>query len=294
MLAPEVLKRIRAIELKARRLVTDAMAGNYLSTFKGRGMQFDEVREYVPGDDVRTIDWNVTARLMVPHVKVLREERELTLMLMVDVSPSQAFGDGGRAKRDVAAEMAAVLALLAIRNRDKVGLIVFSDHVEAYMPPKRGRAHVWGIIQAVMTHSGKGRATDVAGALEFMRKTQKRRTMCFVISDFWAKGYEQVMAAAAARHDMIAVRVRSPREQEPPADAGVIAWRDSETGEQLVVDSGDAAVRAAFRRRMAAKDAALEAFLKRSKVDRIDVDTKAGVTAPLVAFFRARASRRRR
>ncbi len=293
MLAPEVIKQIRNIQLRAGHLVTDALAGNYLSAFKGRGMEFDEVREYVPGDDVRTIDWNVTARTSTPYVKVLKEERELTLMLMVDVSPSQGFGTGRRRKYDVAAELAAVLAFLAIRNNDKVGLIVFSDHVEQFVPPKKGRGHVWSIIRAVLTHEGAGQRTDIGGALDFLTKVSSRRSMVFLISDFWAQNYERALHLAGGRHDMICVRIEDPLERAL-ASAGIVAFEDAETGDWVEVDTGDAGVRAAFEKSAAERAQAIRTLCHKDQLGLIDVGTEAPLIGPLVGYFRERGRRRRR
>lgn len=292
MLSPEVLKQIKTLELRAGHLVTDALAGNYLSAFKGRGMEFDEVREYVPGDDVRTIDWNVTARMNAPFVKVLREERELTLMLMVDVSPSQGFGTASRAKREVAAELAAVLAFLATRNNDKVGLICFSDHVEQFIPPKKGRGHVWSIIRSVLTHEGKGRRTDVAGTLDFLGRVTSRRAMSFLISDFWASGYEQAMRLAARRHDLIAVRVRDPRELSMPK-AGVVAFQDLESGELVTLDMGSRKVRERYATLMDEEERRLTGFFRRCGIGEITLCTGEPVVAPLVRYLRERERKKR-
>jgi uncharacterized protein (DUF58 family) len=292
MLSPEVLKQIKTLELRAGHLVTDALAGNYLSAFKGRGMEFDEVREYVPGDDVRTIDWNVTARMNAPFVKVLREERELTLMLMVDVSPSQSFGTVARAKREVAAELAAVLAFLATRNNDKVGLICFSDHVEQFIPPKKGRGHVWSIIRSVLTHEGKGRRTDVAATLDFLGRVTSRRAMSFLISDFWASGYEQAMRLAARRHDLVAVRVRDPRELSMPR-AGVVSFQDLESGELVTLDMGNRKVRERYAALMEEEERRLTGFFRRCGIGAITVRTGEPVVAPLVRYLRERERKKR-
>ena len=187
MLSPEIIKQIRHIQFKAGHLVTDALAGEYSSAFKGLGMEFDKVREYTEGDDVRTIDWNVTARMNQPFVKVYREEREMTLMLMVDVSASLNFGTTRKFKNEIAAELAAILAFLATKNNDKVGLIVFSDHVEQFMPPQKGRAHIWRIIRAVLTHKSHGRTTDIKCAFDFLAKVSPRKSMCFLLSDFYCQ-----------------------------------------------------------------------------------------------------------
>ena len=292
MLSPEVLKQIKTLELRAGHLVTDALAGNYLSAFKGRGMEFDEVREYVPGDDVRTIDWNVTARMHSPFVKVLREERELTLMLMVDVSPSQSFGTVSRAKREVAAELAAVLAFLATRNNDKVGLICFSDHIEQYIPPKKGRGHVWNIIRSVITHEGKGRRTDLAGTLDFLGKVTTRRAMSFLISDFWALNYEQALRLTARRHDLVAARVRDPKELTIPM-AGLVSIQDLETGEVIYLDLGHRKVRERYQLMIEEEERRLTGFLRRSGIGQITVQTGEPVVAPLVRYLRERERKKR-
>lgn len=293
MLSPEILKEIRGLELKAGHLVNDALAGDYVSAFKGRGMEFDEVREYVPGDDVRAIDWNVTARMRDPFVKVFREEREQTIMLMVDVSPSQAFGSGNRMKREQAAELAAVLAFLAIRSNDKVGLVVFSDHVEQYFPPKKGRAHVFRIIREVLTHRPAGRRTDIAGALDFVVNVQSRRSTCFVISDFWATDFETSLKLASRRHDLVAVRTLDPREAQL-APAGLVSFVDSETGAEAVIDTSDKRVRAAYEKEVLQRDERLSSLLRRTGISGFRLETGSSVTAPLITFLRERERRRRR
>ncbi len=291
MLSQDVLKQIRGIQLRAGHLVTDALAGNYLSAFKGRGMEFDEVREYVPGDDVRAIDWNVTARMSSPYVKVLREERELTLMLMVDVSPSLVFGTAARQKHELAAELAAVLAFLAIRNNDKVGLIAFSDHIEQFIPPKKGRGHVWNIIRSVLTHRGSGRSTDVAGALDYMMNMADRKCMCFLISDFWAHGYEKQLKHVARRHDFIAVRIGDQRELTLPP-AGIVAFQDAETGEEILVDTSDKSVLRAYASAAADREKTLQTLFRRNAIDHFTVSTDGNVTAPLMGYLRGRERRR--
>lgn len=292
MLSAEVLKQIRGLELKAGHLVTDALAGNYVSAFKGRGMEFDEVREYVPGDDVRAIDWNVTARMSSPFIKVLREEREQTLMLMVDVSPSQAFGSGARKKQELAAELAAVLAFLAIRSNDKVGLVVFSDHVEQFIPPKKGRAHVFRIIRTVMTHRGSGKRTDIAGAVDFTMHMLNRRSLCFVISDFWASGFETSLKMAARRHDLVCVRTLDPRETEL-TPAGFVSLQDAETGQEVTIDTSDSRVRQGFKKVIAEREEALKSLFTRNGIGSFRLGTESAVTTPLIAYLRERERRRR-
>lgn len=293
MLSPEIIRQIRMIELKAGHLVTEAMAGNYISAFKGTGMEFEEVREYVPGDDVRLIDWNVTARAQAPYIKVHKEEREMTLMLMIDVSPSQRFSGKGRRKNELSADMAAVLAFLAIRNNDKVGMIAFSDHVEAYIPPQKGRGHVWNIIRSVLTIKGSGKRTDINCALEFLGRMTKRRTTCFLISDFYAEQYEKTLAVAARRHDMICIRTVDPLEDEFAA-AGYVELEDAETGKTIIIDAKSRKFQTLF------KD-----LQKRGNEERIRQFRKIGagmfslrsdgsVVDPLVKFLAERSFRRRR
>lgn len=250
MLAPEILRQIKMLELRTGRAVTDVMAGQYVSAFKGRGMEFDEVREYTPGDEVRLIDWNVTARLGAPHVKVLREERELTVMIVCDVSASQSFQGFHRAKREVAAEMAAVIAFLAARSQDRVGLVLASDKVEQCTPPRKGRGHVWRLIREVLTHVPVGTGTDLDSALRFVDRVQKRRALIFVVSDFLG---DSVMSSAlgqlARRHDVVAVRMVDPLEQLVPGTSpGIVRLRDAETGQEMIVDADDPEFRAAFAR----------------------------------------------
>jgi uncharacterized protein (DUF58 family) len=299
MLPKELVAEIRLLELKAGRLVTDALAGNYLSAFRGRGMEFDEVREYTPGDDVRTIDWNVTARLGTPYVKVLREERELTMVALVDVSPSQAFGSRRRTKLQAAAEMAAILAFLAIRSNDKVGLVAFSDHVETFVPPKKGRAHVWSIISTILSHQGKGRGTDLGGALDFLTRVSKRRATVFVISDFWAQGFETQLSAAARRHDVIAAITRDPAERALP-EAGLVLYRDLESGREALVDTSSRRARESYERALVAADKRLQDVFRRCGVDSfpIEVGGAAGQGAStvqaLARYLRLRDQKRRR
>lgn len=289
-LSPDVIKQIRSLEFKARHLVTDALAGNYLSAFRGRGMEFDEVREYVPGDDIRLIDWNVTARMQVPFVKVHREERELTLMLMVDVSPSQNFGTKSRMKRELAAELAAVLAFLAIRNHDKVGLIVFSDHVEKFILPQKGRAHVWNIIRSVLTHQSTGATTDIASALTFMLKVVRKRAMAFLISDFWAQGYEAGLRMAARRHDLICARTADPLELGL-ASAGLVAFKDAESGATRFLDTSRKDVRELFSEISRERDEFLKRSCSKSGADYLTFLTEEPISQSLAKYFQSRQSR---
>ncbi len=240
-LSPELFAKIKAIQIRTQRLVNDAFAGEYESAFRGRGMEFEEVREYQPGDDIRHIDWKVTARMGLPFVKLHREERELTVMLLVDVSSSGAFGSGTKLKNEVAAEIAALLAYTAIKSNDRVGLIIFSDRIEHFIPPKKGRSHVWRVIRDILTFRTPRRATDLKQAQEYMSKILPRRVVAFVISDFLDEGFDDLIRLSAKRHDVTAVVVSDRRESELPR-IGLLELEDAETGETLLIDTSDANV----------------------------------------------------
>src|ERR1700733_5882502 len=249
-LTREILKKVRQIELRTRRLVTDALAGEYHSVFKGRGMDFDEVREYSPGDEVRLIDWNVTARTGVPFIKKLREERELTLLLAVDVSASGKFGSNAQSKRELAAEIASVLAFSAIRNRDKVGLLLFTDEVEQYIPPTKGRQHVLRVIREILFHTPQRRGTNVASALDFVNDVLRRRAVVFVISDFIEspeafQRLKRQLRLTNKRHDLVLLHLRDRHEEELPA-LGLLTLEDPETGEVMEIDTDSQEVRNSF------------------------------------------------
>ena len=261
-LSPELFAKIKAIQIRTQRLVNDAFAGEYESAFRGRGMEFEEVREYQPGDDIRHIDWKVTARMGLPFVKLHREERELTVMLLVDVSSSGAFGSGTKLKNEVAAEIAALLAYTAIKSNDRVGLIIFSDRIEHFIPPKKGRSHVWRVIRDILTFRTARRKTDLKQALEYMSKILPRRVVAFVISDFLDEGYEDLIRLSAKRHDVTAVVVSDRRESELPR-IGLLELEDAETGETLVVDTSDRNVTAGLRL-LRAEDRDLQSHLFRS------------------------------
>lgn len=295
MLSTELIKKIKHIQLKAGYQATEVLAGEYSSVFRGVGIEFDEVREYLPGDDVRSIDWNVTARMTHPYVKIYREERELTIMIMVDVSPSQIFGTAGRSKREAAAELAAILAFLAIKNNDKVGLIIFSDVVEEYIPPKKGRAHIWRIIKEVLTHEPNHKVscgkTDMTCALDYMLKVVKRKATCFLITDFFAEDYETSLKIAANRHDLICVRVEDRREKDV-VPVGLVELEDSESGERIIVDMSDPRVIEMFSksRRLALQED--QDLFKRSGIGYFTIGTgEDGVVAPLMSFLRERDKR---
>ena len=246
MLPPELFQKIKAIQIRTQRTVNDVFAGEYESAFKGRGMEFEEVREYQPGDDIRHIDWNVTARMGSPFVKVHREERQLTVMLLVDVSSSGAFGSGLKQKNEVAAEVAALLAYTAIKSNDRVGLIIFSDRIEHYIPAKKGRAHVWRVIRDILTFRVPHRRTDLGNALDYLSKVLPRRAVVFLISDFLDEGFHERLRIAARRHDLTAISVSDQREMELPP-IGLLELEDAETGRTLVVDTYDRNITDGFR-----------------------------------------------
>jgi uncharacterized protein (DUF58 family) len=279
MIPKEILQKVRVIEIRTRSLVNDVFAGEYSSVFKGRGREFAEVREYLAGDDVRSIDWNVTARTGVPHVKKFVEEREQTVMFLVDASGSLDFGSLRRMKGEVAAEIAAALAFSAIRNNDKVGAMIFTDRVELYIPPKKGKNHVLRVIREMLYFKPTGRATDISGALENLSRIIRRRAVVFVISDFVAPDYSKALRVANRRHDLIAITVTDP---------GLAHFADAETGEERLVDLSDGPTRAALRSRRVEARARRERLFRRSRVDAIDVVTNEPWSEPLIAFFRRR------
>jgi uncharacterized protein (DUF58 family) len=236
MLTSDLIKKIRKIEITTSRAVNDVMAGQYHSVFKGRGMAFDEVRPYQPGDDIRVIDWNVTARMNDLYVKQFIEERELTVMLLVDASASLAFGTRERFKSELAAEITGLLAFSAIKNNDRVGLIMFTDRIERFVPPKKGTKHVLRVISEVLSFVPEGSGTDIAGALEFLSRVTKRKSVAFLVSDFLASGYESALKVAHRRHDLVSIVLRDPMERRLPA-VGIAAFEDAETGEMILFDT---------------------------------------------------------
>jgi uncharacterized protein (DUF58 family) len=322
MLAREVIQRVREIQVRTGRQVADVLAGQYVSVFKGRGIEFDEVRPYIPGDDVRTIDWNVTARMGQPFVKRYVEERQLTLMLLADVSASQDFGSGARSKREATAELCALLAFSANYNDDKVGLTLFHGGIEQYIPARKGQRHALRVVREVLTH-GTGEApeelsavasprrrwwplgrrrprrriprqsTHIAGALAFLMSVTTRKTVCFVVSDFLDDGYLPAMQSASRKHDVIAVYISDPRELEIP-DVGLIALTDLETGGVRQFDTGSSAFRRVVAESSRARVEHLEREFRASKIDFIHIDASQSVVDPLVRFFRVRERRMRR
>ncbi len=290
MIPAEVMQHIRRIQIRTDRVVNDILAGQYHSVFKGQGMEFREVREYVPGDDVRSIDWNVTARTGAPHVKLMAEERELTVLLLVDASASGRFGSVNRFKNELAAEMCAVLAFSAIKNNDKVGLLIFTDRVELFVPPKKGHRHVLRVIREVLLFQPQGKGTDIAQALHYLNNVQRRRAVVFVVSDFMDEGYEAALCMAKRRHDLIAVTVTDPREERLPV-VGRVAVRDAETGRECVVNTGDPRVRMAYEQEAQARVVRRNRIFQRSRVDALHVRTDTSYVDVLYRFFRMRERR---
>jgi uncharacterized protein (DUF58 family) len=288
----ELLKRVRRIEIRTNRLVNESLAGEYHSVFKGRGMEFDEVREYTPGDDVRTIDWNVTSRMGHPFVKKYVEERELTVMLLVDASASGDFGTVGRTKQEVAAEVCALLAFSAIRNHDRVGLLIFTDREERYVPPRKGRNHVLRVIREVLTFEPKGKGTNLTLALESLVRGVRRRSVAFVVSDFLDTGYDQALRVANRKHDLVAIALGDPRELELPA-VGLLELEDAETGRPVVVDTTDRGVRRRFADQTRERVERRRRLFRSSRVDSVELTTHLPYDVPLVRFFRERARRLR-
>ena len=290
MLTKELLKQVRQIEIRTKGLVNHLFSGEYHSVFKGRGMEFSEVREYQYGDDIRNIDWNVTARFGHPYIKVFEEERELTVMLMVDISGSLMFGSVSKTKQRVAAELSAILAFSALKNNDKVGLILFTDKIEKFVPPRKGNIHVLRIIREVLSFEPEGNATDIKAALEFMNNAIKKRSIIFLLSDFLDEDYEKILRVVGKKNDLIGVVLDDRRENEIPP-IGLIKFTDAETGEERWIDSSNQRVRRVM------KEARKEAVAKRntmfltSRLDRIHVQTGVDYIKPLVQFFRMREKR---
>lgn len=290
-ISPELMDKIRSIQFRAGFLANDIMAGEYASAFKGRGMEFSEVREYTPGDDVRLIDWNVTARMQHPYIKEFREERELTIMLMVDVSSSGAFGSGNKLKNEISAEVASILAFLAIRNNDKIGLMVFSDKIEHYVPPKKGKAHVWNIVRTILNFTPEGKGTSLNLPLEYLLKIQKRKAVVFLISDFQAEGYERNLKLAAKKHNVIAITITDPRETTLP-DIGLIQLQDAETGEIVLVDTRVGNLPQRYASLIAEKQARQKKLFHSIGIDVIEIDCDRSLVNPIIKYFKIREKRR--
>ena len=289
---PEILKKIRKLELRTRRFVETAFAGQYHSVFKGRGMNFDEFRQYDFGDEIRSIDWNVTARMGEPFVRKYVEERELTVMLLIDVSASGSFGSVSASKRELAAEVASLLAFCAIRNNDKVGLILFTDVVELYIAPKKGRTHILRLIREILFYEPTGKKTDLAKPLDFLNRVTIRRAVVFVISDFHAQNYEKALTICSRRHDLIAVVIEDPGEQSLPK-IGTVRVEDPQSGSVFEVDFSNPRVRSEFSRRAEQERAERELLFRRKNIDSIVLRTDRDYFPALRSFFLRRESRLR-
>ncbi len=298
LLTREILKKVRQIEVRTNRLVNDSLAGSYQSVFKGRGMNFDEVREYVPGDDIRTIDWNVTARTGIPHIKKFTEEREMTIMLMIDISGSGDFGSAGSSKREMMAEVGSILAFSAVRNNDKVGLLLFTDSVELYIPPKKGRGHILRLIREILFFQPKGRKTDLKVPLDFTNRVMKRKCVAFLISDFCLpnnfdndlKELQPKLQISNRRHDLIAMIVSDPREFEIP-DVGWITLEDAESGNQIDLNTSDATVRKQYSEMAAERHKTVQKALRSAGIDLLDLFTDTSYLPALLSFFSTRKGR---
>ena len=292
MVPKEVFKQIRRIQITTSRMVTDVFAGQYHSVFKGRGMEFDEVRQYFPGDDVRSIDWNVTARTGQPFIKKFVEERELTVMLLLDVSMSCRFGTVRRLKSQVAAELCSVLAFSAVNNNDRVGLIIFTDKVEKFIPPRKGLRHVLRVIREALYFQPEGKGTNIVNALEYLNKVTRRRTITFMISDFFDSGFKQRLAIANRRHDVVAITITDSREISLP-NVGLVRLNDPETTEDFVVDTSDAGFRRQYNKDALQRIHERKQLFRSINVDNIEVTTDGVYTKELVKFFKMRARRLR-
>jgi len=290
---PEVLRQVKLIELRTRGLVNSLFTGEYRSVFKGQGMEFAEVREYQPGDEVRSIDWNVTARMRRPFVKRYIEERELTVMLAVDLSGSERFGTVRRFKSELATELGAVLAMSAVRNNDRVGILLFTDRVEHVVPPRKGRRHALRVIRDLLVHEPEGRGTDVPGAVEYLGKMLSHHAIVFMISDFIGQDVERPLKLLSQQHDVVAVTVEDPSERVLP-DVGLARLTDPETGLTVHVDTSNPDVRAQYERTVGAEHDARRQLLRRLAIDEVPVRTDTGYIEPLLKFFRARETRARR
>jgi uncharacterized protein (DUF58 family) len=290
MIPKEILKKVKRIEIATRGLVNEVFSGEYHSVFKGRGMEFAEVREYQLGDDIRNIDWNVTARSGHPYVKVFDEERELTVMLLVDVSSSGNFGTTNQMKGEVAAELCAVLAFSAIKNNDKVGLIIFSDKIEKFIPPRKGKQHVLRVIREILFFKPEESRTDLNVSLEYLTRVIKRRCIVFLISDFLTENYEKSLQVVNKKHDIIAINIVDPREVEMPS-IGFVELEDAESGETIIVDTTNPAIRGSFYSQSKEERDNREKFFKSIGVDNITIKTDQSYVEPITKFFRMRARR---
>ena len=286
-----LLKKVRKIEIKTKGLSNHIFAGEYHTAFKGSGMAFSEVKEYQPGDDIRSIDWNVTARYNTPFVKVFEEEREMTVMLLIDVSASGNFGTKGQFKRELATEISAILAFSAINNNDKVGVIFFTDAIEQFIPPKKGKSHILRIIREVLAFDPTGKGTDIAGALEYFSAVIKKRSICFILSDFMSNKFERPLKIASKKHDLIALRIHDKREDVLP-NVGLVPMQDAETEKVLFVDTSSKKVRDSFAKNRIQLTEKLRKIFPASGVDVIDITTGEDYIKPLINFFKNRGKKR--
>ena len=290
MLPKEVLENVRRLEIGTKGLVNEIFSGEYHTVFKGRGMEFAEVREYVPGDDIRLIDWNVSARTGSPFIKVFSEERELSMMLVVDMSRSGTFGTSYRMKDEVAIEICALLAFSAMKNNDKVGLLIFTDRVEKFIPPRKGRQHVLRILREIVYHEPENKGTNMSSALEYLLRVIRRNSVVFILSDFMDDGFQKSLRVVSSKHDVIAIKVTDKLEIQLP-DAGLISLVDAETGENVVVDTSDEKIRNSYSALRQAQQEGLEKMFKKINLDYINIKTGESYVEPLYKFFRKRAKR---
>jgi uncharacterized protein (DUF58 family) len=290
MLTKDLLKQVRQIEIRTRGLVNQVFSGEYHSVFKGRGMVFSEVREYQFGDDVRNIDWNVTARFGRPYIKVFEEERELTIMLVVDLSGSLNFGSAEKTKQQIAAEISGILAFSALKNNDKVGLILFTDKIEKFVPPRKGKSHVLRIIRELLSFEPSGKATNIKGALEFLNNTIKKRSIIFLLSDFIDDGYDKILRMVGKKHDLIGLVLNDQREEDFPK-IGLVKLKDSESGKEIWADSSDKNFNKFLKKFKAESTAKRKMLFLTSRVDAIEIKTNIPYIKPLTEFFKMRAKR---
>jgi uncharacterized protein (DUF58 family) len=290
MLTRELLKQVRQIEIRTRGIVNEVFSGEYHSVFKGRGMEFSEVREYMIGDDIRSIDWNVSARMGHPYVKVFEEERELTVMLLVDLSGSLMFGTVEKTKQRIAAELSAILAFSALKNNDKVGLVLFTDRIEKFVPPRKGRTHVLRIIRELLSFSPQGNQTDLKGALEYFNHTIKKKSIAFLISDFMDEGYDKILRIVGRKHDLIGVVLKDPREEDLP-ESGLIKFRDAETGEIRYIDTSSKHVQNYFTNYIKEREEQRKALFISGRLDVVKINAGESYVKPLVNFFKQREKR---
>ena len=291
MSTSSLLKKVRKIEIKTRGLSNHIFAGEYNTAFKGKGMAFSEVREYQSGDDVRSIDWNVTARYNSPYIKIFEEEREMTVMLLVDVSGSGNFGTKQQFKKEIATELSAVLAFSAIKNNDKVGVIFFSDIIEEFIPPKKGKSHILRIIRQILSFKPQNKKTNISQAIEYFNNVMKKRCICFILSDYISSSFEKPLRVASKKHDVVALKVSDKREKTIP-NIGIVPFKDSETEKVILLDTSSKLVRETFQKKQKEKQSEIEKLFPRCGVDLININTGEDYVKPLINFFKNRDRRR--